>query len=42
VRYWDDKKIKISELGSLLGGDIQALEGVKIEGDLNSTWGKWD
>ncbi len=28
------KKIKLSELGSLLGGEIEALEGVKIEGDV--------
>ncbi|MDP2766798.1 MAG: acetyl-CoA synthase subunit delta, partial [Candidatus Methanoperedens sp.] len=28
------KKIKLSELGSLFGGEIEALEGVKIEGDV--------
>jgi len=42
---WDvrmTKKIKLSELGSLLGGDIQALEGVKIEGDVEIDLGKWN
>jgi len=34
------KKIKLSELGSLLGGDIQALEGVKIEGDIEIDLGQ--
>ncbi|MCX9025388.1 MAG: acetyl-CoA synthase subunit delta, partial [Candidatus Methanoperedens sp.] len=34
------KKIKLSELGSLFGGDIQALEGVKIEGDVEIDLGQ--
>ncbi len=33
------KKIKLSEPGSLLGGEIQALEGVKIEGDVEDVTG---
>ena len=40
---WDvrmTKKIKLSELGSLLGGDIHALEGVKIEGDIEIDLGQ--
>src|SRR5660397_128224 len=40
---WDvrmTKKIKLSELGSLLGGDIEALEGVKIEGDVEIDLGQ--
>lgn len=34
------KKIKLSELGSLIGGDIEALEGVKIEGDVEIDLGQ--
>ena len=35
------KKIKLSELGNLFGGlDIQALEGVKIEGDVELDLGQ--
>jgi acetyl-CoA decarbonylase/synthase complex subunit delta len=34
------KKIKLSELGSLFGGEIEALEGVKIEGDVEIDLGQ--
>ena len=35
------KKIKLSELGNLFGGlDVQALEGVKIEGDVEIDLGQ--
>jgi len=34
------KKIKLSELGNLIGGDIEALEGIKIEGDVEIDLGQ--